>query len=95
MSRQSLDAAYGRQGGRIVHWTPQTDTAESRPSQPIDADQLSNYEVWHELLVGKTCTCPPGCTDHRWGDGATDCDEDCKPCQIMSGRTYEVPPKTR
>jgi len=37
-------------------------------------------------MAGKACTCAPGCSDVRWGDGPSSCDPDCVPCRNMRGQ---------
>lgn len=37
-------------------------------------------------LAGLRCTCPVGCSNTHWGNGAVDCDPSCEPCKIMRGK---------
>lgn len=37
-------------------------------------------------LAGKRCSCPPGCSVTRWGDGTRSCDPECAPCKTMRGQ---------
>lgn len=37
-------------------------------------------------LAGQRCTCPPGCSMTRWGDGIESCDPGCAPCKTMRGQ---------
>ncbi len=40
-----------------------------------------------DTLMGKTCTCPSGCSTTRYGNGPVDCDPGCVPCSILRGAT--------
>lgn len=46
-------------------------------------------------LAGMRCTCPPKCTDVRWGDGPRACNPECQPCRLMAGELYEKPDKKK
>lgn len=47
-------------------------------------------------IVGRPCTCPPGCTTTRVGDGDRPCDPECHPCRINRGTIPDRPKgKTR
>ena len=50
--------------------------------------------AWWVHLYGLVCTCPPGCTDRRWGDAGT-CARSCEPCRLMVGQTYVPLPKSK
>lgn len=41
------------------------------------------------LIVGKRCTCAPGCSRNVIGDGEVDCDPDCVPCTTLAGGPLE------
>ena len=85
------DMAYGRQGGRIVDGAP-TDFTKARSCDICGGPMLGGQYRHHHLcdtasMVGRSCSCPPGCTDVTVGDAGT-CDPDCQPCTLHAGEIH-------
>jgi len=68
-----------------------------RPTAPSAPYSRSKVVVdpngWWHHLHGLTCTCPPGCTERRWGDAGT-CARSYEPCRLMAGHPYVAKPKS-
>ena len=88
---QRTDMAFGRQGGRIVDGAP-TDFTNARSCDECGELMLGGQYRRHHLcdaasMVGRSCSCPPGCTDVIVGDQDC-CDPRCEPCTLRSGETH-------
>jgi hypothetical protein len=88
---QRTDMAYGRQGGRIVEGAP-TNLTNSRRcdvcGEPMHGGQRSRHHLCDPTsIVGRACTCPPGCTVTVVGDQGT-CDATCVPCTLYAGKIH-------
>lgn len=83
------DIHYGRQGGRIVDYAPPTGQRLCVVcGQPMTAGQKVRHHLCDPTsIVGRACTCPPGCTDITVGDTGT-CDTACEVCRVMRGRVH-------
>lgn len=90
------DLVYGRRGG---NWAPTGaqvfDMARYRVCDGCggamvarSAGRTRHFVCDPEAVIGRQCTCPPGCTDLTVGDGHT-CAGDCQPCQLRQGLPYD------
>lgn len=99
----AADAAADAAGAGVVHHTPAQPTFDPtyrpqvRPTAPSAPYSRSKVVVdpngWWHHLHGLTYTCPPGCTERRWGDAGT-CARNCVPCREMKGTPYTPKPKS-
>jgi hypothetical protein len=87
------DAYHGRQGG---HWPP--DDYDGMPldnakpcvecGQPILAAGRDRHHACDpRSIVGRRCSCTPGCTETHVGDQGP-CKPDCEVCTLLAGRLY-------
>lgn len=84
-----LDALYGRRGGAMQPWSGDINPVE-RLCDGCGKAMLGGQRVRHfacdpTALEGRSCTCPPGCSDRRVGDGVRSCDNACAPCRVRRG----------
>lgn len=98
----AADAAADAAGAGVVHHTPAQPTFDptyrpqvrtSTPSEPYHPPKRNPLDPWWDRFAGLTCTCPPGCTERRWGDAGT-CARSCEPCRLMAGHPYVAKPKS-
>ena len=55
-------------------------------SQVASPGRTRHYSCEPGSIIGKPCTCPPGCSEKFVGDGPRDCDPGCLPCRKNRGR---------
>lgn len=88
-------------GAGVAHHEPTAFDPDYRPqvrptapSVPYSRTKVTvDPNGWWHHLHGLTCTCPPGCTDRRWGDAGT-CARSREPCRLMAGHPYVGKPKS-
>lgn len=92
--RNRLDMAYGRRGGHLMAGAPSEAVARAKPCEecggPMVIGAKGAQRGRHSLcdpdsIVGRVCSCPPGCTVDRIGDGPRDCAPDCPVCAGRHG----------
>lgn len=97
MSQAGRDARYGRQGGRVVPY-------QSKPKGTLPrctvcggaityaVKRTKHYACDPDVMIGKRCSCAPGCTDQVVGDAGR-CDPQCEVCRVMKGRLHKSIPE--
>lgn len=95
------DMRHGRQGGRFLPDNYEAVDFDQAPHCDMCGGLMvvGQHERHHlcdpETMVGRRCTCPPGCTLNLVGDGDT-CADDCTPCRINRNKLHsEVDAWTR
>lgn len=83
-SKRAIAASEAK--ARQIHETAITCAKCGGPLMRWGGGRIRHHSCEEGSMAGQVCTCPPECSDVRWGDGPRDCDPGCVPCRNMRGQ---------
>jgi hypothetical protein len=74
---------------RAEHFLLTAPTCEACGKPMIQRGRARHYLCEPKSIIGRVCTCAPGCTNTLYGNGPAPCNDDCAVCHLLRGQPYK------